>query len=452
MQNFFVRLICCFIPNQKLRSEIRKKWYKLSRLEKVERKFDAMLNKITQDIGAVSRNVDFGNEKLVEQERKLDVLNKITQDIGTVSRNVDFGNGKLVEAETRFFTLMGPDRFRALKCNKDNFIIFVYQQATHHPTTNRICFNMGDYVQSVAVKNTLSTILKNINFIYFDRDNLLNYYQENSADICIMQGFFPARLDWLPNKHVVPVFIGFHLGGDMEYLQQDNGSEKTFKAFCNVNKEYVLTKSIGCRDKRTFAFCKKLGLNAYFSRCLTLTLPKRVKSETQTKVFVSVFPKIFDSVMDLCSSRGIQDVEVSTAEINLDKYDESVCQHDFMPDCEQYLEKFRNEARLVITDRIHVAAPCIAMGIPTIVIKRTDNDPRYDIFDGIVKCYSEKELINREIDLDIVAPDIEQLKNYMIENVELTIKDEVYNKLTIRERTHLHFIRQQIADFKIVNS
>lgn len=356
---------------------------------------------------------------------------------------------RLSQKNTVFLSDIEPYRVQ-----DNHFIIFSYSKAIHHPTTTNICLNMGDYVQSVATKLVIKKLFKQPVFKYEDRDNIINFQDNKKISyITIYQGFFPSGNLWLPNKYIYPVFIGFHLGGGMEYLQQENGSETIFKRFYNANKEYFSAKTIGCRDKRTLVFCQKLGLTAYFSRCLTLTLPKRVEAKTQTKVFVSVFPSIFDSVMDLCNSRGISDVEISTAEVNLDDYKDdnykSVCKHDFMPDCEQYLEKFKNEARLVITDRIHVAAPCIAMGIPTVVIKRSENDPRYDIFDGIVKCYSEKELLNKEIDLDVAAPDIEKLKNYMIENVNLTIKDEVYNSLNKQEKQRLQFIRQQIAEFQV---
>jgi exopolysaccharide biosynthesis predicted pyruvyltransferase EpsI len=35
---------------------------------------------------------------------------------------------------------------------------------------------------------------------------------------------------------------------------------------------------------------------------------------------------------------------------------------------QEYLDRYRKEAKLVITSRLHCALPCIAMGIPVIVM------------------------------------------------------------------------------------
>ncbi len=237
----------------------------------------------------------------------------------------------------------------------------------------------------------------------------------------------------------------------MEYNQQDNGSEIVFQRFCAANPDYFNHRSVGCRDLRTTGFCKKLGLNAYFSRCLTLTLPLRKTGPRQTQVFISVFPQIYDIVVQQCREHGIVNFETHSAVVSLEKYRtddyKSVAQHDFMPDCEQYLATFRDNARLVITDRIHVAAPCIAMGIPVIVIKRAENDPRYDIFNGIIKCYSEQELRSGKIDFNVSAVDIEPLKALMRENLKLTIMGEVYGEHVSKSR--LRHIRNQIANFTV---
>ena len=409
------------------------------------------LNRLKKIVLLREKNTSLVNQIKGYTEKLEFVLDKID----TVSKNVDFANGLLVEQQSRFLTVMGPERFKSLKPNKDNFIIFSYPQAVSHPTADKICLNIGDYVQSIAVKNAISKVLKNVNFKYFDRDNLLNYYQENGSDVCIMQGFFPSRLDWLPNKYIYPVFIGFHLGGAMEYTQKTNGSERIFYKFHKIFPWYFKDKDIGCRDRRTEAFVRSIGINAYFSRCLSLTLPRREKLKSQNKIFVSCFSYVLKPLNIFLSTKSLENIEYVSPEVNVKSFTkegyEKLDSIDFMLTCKTYLEKFKNEAKLVITDRIHIAGPCLAMGIPTIVIKRTENDPRYDIFDGIVKCHTLDEVIKNGLDLSVEAVDIEDLKKMMLKNLELSVKKEVFHNLTAEEDMYLEELRSKINNFSIKN-
>lgn len=63
---------------------------------------------------------------------------------------------------------------------------------------------------------------------------------------------------------------------------------------------------------------------------------------------------------------------------------------------EQYarhiLERYRLEAKLVITSKIHVAMPCVAMGIPVVFITDEPNNIRFDVIQGILPIYSYKDM------------------------------------------------------------
>lgn len=63
---------------------------------------------------------------------------------------------------------------------------------------------------------------------------------------------------------------------------------------------------------------------------------------------------------------------------------------------EQYaryvLERYRTQAKLVITSKIHVAMPCIALGIPVIFIVDNPFNERFDVLSGIVPIYSYKDI------------------------------------------------------------
>ena len=53
----------------------------------------------------------------------------------------------------------------------------------------------------------------------------------------------------------------------------------------------------------------------------------------------------------------------------------------------QFLERYRNEATLVVTSRLHCAAPCLAMGIP-VILARNYFDDRYSWIDRFLPLYT----------------------------------------------------------------
>ena len=111
------------------------------------------------------------------------------------------------------------------------------------------------------------------------------------------------------------------------------------------------------------------------------------------------------------------------------------------------MNKYRDEARLVITTALHCAAPCTAMGIPVVLISETINNIRFSTLDGIIKIYSIDDLKQGNINYSVQAPNIEDLKTLMIKNVDLTIK-QVFDASVSDE--YLCDIREKIENYKII--
>ena len=63
------------------------------------------------------------------------------------------------------------------------------------------------------------------------------------------------------------------------------------------------------------------------------------------------------------------------------------------------VEKLINELKekkLVITDRLHIAIPCIALGTPVIIKKRNYQPERFSIFDAFPEFPGFGQVIDRE--------------------------------------------------------
>lgn len=288
--------------------------------------------------------------------------------------------------------------------------------------------NLGDYIQTIATHEILKQH-KSYNFTYWNRDDL-NNYPNNS--IAIMQGWFSHTIAFIPNRNITPIYIGTHFN---KYIQN----------FISCYPFLLKNHEIGCRDLYTLNFLKSNGFNAYFSRCLTLTLPKREENSNQNKVFlVNVDLEIKKLLPKKVQQEGIM---VNQKNI-IGNYDDF--KHNwklYYDNAKEFLDKYKNEAKLIITTALHCASPCIAMGIPVILISDDPNEQlsRFSALEGIIKIYTIEDLKNDKIDFNPESIDIEQLKQYMLENVELTIIKAMGGGI---DENRLLFIRNQITNWK----
>lgn len=269
---------------------------------------------------------------------------------------------------------------------------------------------------------------------FFDRDSL-SFYQ-GKGGICIMQGWFAQTTSFLPiNSKILSVFVGTH------FAKQAQNFLKYLVVRCPY---YFSNKEIGCRDKYTLEFCQKMGLEAYFSRCLTLTLPKRTLNANQNKVFLV-------NIEDRLKKFLPQDIKQNAIEIK-QKYIE-VSEH-FIQDywfkmSEALLNRYKNEAKLIITTALHCAAPCTAMGIPVVLIMDDyeEQKTRFGALEGILPFYTLEDLKQNKIDFNPKSLDIEALKENMLLNLKLSIAKA---KGEVVDENELQNLREKIAHFDIL--
>ena len=183
--------------------------------------------------------------------------------------------------------------------------------------------------------------------------------------ICVFQGWFSHSYYFLPPPNILPVFVGTHFIESTQIFLQCLYARVPW---------YFENKEIGCRDLYTLRFCEKMGFSAYFSRCLTLTLPKRKITKSQNKVFLV---NITDDILHF-----IPKSLISNAQIINQRYvqiKENATQEYFFVITKNLLERYKNEASLVITTALHCAAPCVALGIPVVLIQndKTEQNTRF---------------------------------------------------------------------------
>ena len=214
----------------------------------------------------------------------------------------------------------------------------IYTASLSHST-----LNLGDEIQTLAADRFVDHVDAR-----FDRDHL-RYIVSDQKYILILNGWFShsVKTCFPPAGCFEPVIISFHID--------------------KRSRDYFLTpecityfkrhEPIGCRDVQTMQWLKKEGVNAYFSKCLTLTLPTRKHDPVHPEVIIVDLPS---RIIRMIPRRLRLNAVFRTHTPSPDDQDK-------MQSAKDLLEYYQEHACLVITGRLHCALPCLAMGIPVVL-------------------------------------------------------------------------------------
>ena len=318
-----------------------------------------------------------------------------------------------------------------LKGYFERYLLFDYKYLDL--TKKDLNINLGDYVQTLATQRVLKQILPQKAYSFADRDSLSNY--SGRLTFSVMQGFFAHGATFLPNNRIYPIWVGTHFA---------KSSQECIVRFLKFNPDYFSNQEIGCRDAFTKDFLSKIGVKAYLSRCLTLTFPLREKQETQTKVFIVNVPKKYLKYIPKDILKKAVFVNQRCIPINnrLDVYNRDF----YLSQTETLLNKYKKEAELIITAALHCASPCTAMGIPVVLINDEPQNTRFDFLKGILKIYNYADFKGGKVNFNPKAPNIEKLKEYMIKNLEMSIKLAQKKDINIEE---VKAVREKIEEFSV---
>jgi hypothetical protein len=297
-------------------------------------------------------------------------------------------------------------------------------------------WNLGDHIQTLATEQFLGD-----NLISIERDKIDQYKGEKV--LLLMQGYFfldKHHCSFPPSDDIIPVFIGFHIEATHK-----TASLYGTKEFIEYIKKY---EPIGCRDDSTKNFLLEHGVNAYLSRCLTLTFLTRENHIKGNKIFFIDEPKWMKSYIHFLGKRfrkmydnGVFLTQVVDAE-----------PVGILPDSLKRqiaidrINLLKKDAKLVITSRLHVASPCVAMGIPVLLFPEESTGwERYGTLRGIIPIYTFSLNLLKKfgkfhsvmrnliriiyvrffINWNPIFPDVKNLKAEMIQNVQNTIKKTI---------------------------
>ena len=250
--------------------------------------------------------------------------------------------------------------------------------------------NIGDDIQSYAA----AQLFPKVDY-YIDRENLDLFQSEDHYPVkTIMNGWYNHnKLAWPISPYIDPLYISMHFYVDDPLCI----GKKIFDDFGSKNLRE--RAPVGCRDYETLSLFEDLGIPAYFSGCVTLTLkPVFPRKKEKYVCLVDVGHNVEEYVR-----KEYQDLDIKV----ISHEDIVDCQKEWadrFKDVETLLELYQN-ADCVVTKRIHCALPCLALGTPVLLL----NDASFDSgrMSGLEKLFNRatiNEYISNQYKYNLRAP------------------------------------------------
>lgn len=218
--------------------------------------------------------------------------------------------------------------------------------------------NVGDYMQICAIDELYRSMGISCDDIYYiNIKDIQNYSGEKlilPINFMISDLTFCKEGKFIFSDDIIPVFIGICI-----YREGFTFSE--------YNIDYLRKHSpIGCRDYLTLRLLKSYGIPSYLSGCVTFTLPYREKNQNQNKVyFVDVPEFVREYIPEFIIKKDIV-IRHHIVELVKENFFDAFYARNYSL---KLKDEYENCAGLVVTSRLHCASPCIAMGIPTILVR-----------------------------------------------------------------------------------
>ena len=207
----------------------------------------------------------------------------------------------------------------------------------------------------------------------------------------------------------------------------------------------------GCRDLYTLNNLKKLGLNAYFSRCLTLTLERKDFSHNLNDNYNKrvYFVNLSQDIIDKLSKRFKHNYVYVNQKTGFGLHEEHA---KIMYFTSKLLEEYIQNASMIITTALHCAAPCLALGIPVILVTddKKEQSTRFSALKGLIKIVTVDELLNPSFNFDIRVQDISELKELLKANLRFCLEKSI-NAREIFSEKQITNIRSDIERFNIIS-
>ena len=262
---------------------------------------------------------------------------------------------------------------------------------------NKNNVNIGDDIQAYATARFLPQI-----DYFIDREHIDEFTPDSNEPVAVIMNawYMWAKWNWPPSKYIVPKMIGFHYADHQ--LAKQPGSPIKYEFLEGLGGEYLKAYGpVGCRDYFTRDKLQEIGVESYFSGCITMTLPKMPERENKGEYIclVDLEKRVMKKIVPLLEEKGI---EVKVITHNRER-DSDMSWEDRCEMVKDMLTTYQN-ARCVVTKRLHCSLPCLAMDVPVFIIKEMEDDIRFDPYYDYFYRTTVTKFMKDEYEYDFLNP------------------------------------------------
>lgn len=261
---------------------------------------------------------------------------------------------------------------------------------------HRSNMNIGDDIQAYAASRYLPSI-----DYFIDREHINDFKSDGNEPVAVIMNawYMWHKWNWPPSRCIVPHMVGFHYADHK--LASQPGSPLKFEALEDIGGDWLKAYGpIGCRDLFTMEKLKGMGIDAYFSGCISLTLPKMPKRQVEKEYvcIVDVEEAVKKRLLEILQSTGYEVRIISQIRAR----DPPLSWEDRKRIVEDLLTSYRN-AKYVITRRLHCALPCLSQGTPVLIIKAKKDDIRFDPYRDWLHWITVKDFFNGNYTMILIS-------------------------------------------------
>lgn len=254
--------------------------------------------------------------------------------------------------------------------------------------------NFGDHLQNIIIKDLYDKMGIDKSDIYVLDFNEISTYNGEYLVLPINQAISHNMQNFL-SPRIIPVFLG---------ISRDS------TAITNEECQYFRRfEPIGCRDEAVFNFLNGKGVDCYLNGCITITMDARKRTPKNARPYVIEAPQYALDAMP----QDIKNSAIYLENTCYGTYEDMVGTGTLEELVRARYQELKENASVVITSRMHVASPCIGMGIPVVLVRSTI-DYRFSWIDKFVKVYGPDDVENIDWSGTVLS-DVELIKQKVLD-------------------------------------
>lgn len=214
--------------------------------------------------------------------------------------------------------------------------------------------NIGDEIQSIAARRFLPRIDH-----FIDRDNIDQIKADKGHIKLIMNGWYSHKPENFPtqNANIEPLLISMYISDHVKDL------------FNNDHTKYFLKKygPVGARNTDSKKYFDDIGVDSYFSGCLTLTIHKSPEIQKRDFILAIDVPSEVVEELKRTSKTPVLSMGAFITTENMNREERFAL-------AEYYLYLYQS-AKCVVTTRLHATLPCLALETPVLNLEKENFEP-----------------------------------------------------------------------------